>query len=50
MGMFDKFDAITFLVSFVVSNFLAVVLYYSIDRFHSLLWMRYWELRVARAQ
>ena len=50
MGMFDKFDAFTFLVSFVVSNFLAVVLYYSIDRFHSLLWMRYWELRVARAQ
>lgn len=42
LGWFESFGFIVFIASFCVSNLIAIVLYFSIDRFHAPLWKRYW--------
>ncbi|MBQ0725251.1 MAG: hypothetical protein KBT51_07640, partial [Cycloclasticus sp.] len=45
LGWFDHYGPVVFMASFFVSNLLAILLYLSIDRFHTLLWKRYWAFK-----
>jgi len=50
LGWFEHYGFAVFIASFFISNLLAMVLYFSIDRFHAPLWKRYWVYKNPKPQ